>query len=616
MKSEPLDPGAVAIFLYREIVSDDNAGTADYYFRIKILTDAGKKWATVEIPYIGGADKVSMIRARTIQPDGTIVPWQGKALDQTVVKAHGLKVLESTFSIPDAQVGSIIEYKYRISWDSDLVYRTTWHVTEDLFTRQLHCTMKPAETIGLMHMQTERVPVSDTPSKGKDKLWHFDAQDVPGVAEEDFMPPKDAVESKIDFYYTFSQTTDPDTFWKETGEIWFQEDQQFIGHSSAIRDEAEKVAPESDPPELRLRKLYLRAQQVRDLSHELEKTANEEKSEKIKDINSTEDVLKKGYAYDTDVNLFFIALARAAGFDASPVKVSERSQYFFNANILDGKQMDTDMVLVKLNGQDLFLDPSSAHCGFGELPWAETGVTGLKLDSDGGTFVTTTRPKSSDAVIQRTATLQMGEDGWLEGRLIVMYSGMEAVEVRQGADLQDDADRTKSLTDQVSTWLSSGATLKLTNQPDWTGSEAPFRAEFDVRTRAGGATTGHYVLLPECVFVDADLPRFVHPQRVYPVYFDRPWEYHDDVTLTLPPALDAGELPTPVNRPTGIGTYQISCTKQPGALRCQRVVTVNGFFYGIQYYGPLRDYFEAARNADQQQVMLRVTATQGAPAHP
>jgi hypothetical protein len=46
------------------------------------------------------------------------------------------------------------------------------------------------------------------------------------------------------------------------------------------------------------------------------------------------------------------------------------------------------------------------------------------------------------------------------------------------------------------------------------------------------------------------------------------------------------------------------------------VVTVNGFFYGIQYYGPLRDYFEAARNADQQQVMLRVTATQGAPAHP
>ena len=53
MKSEPLDPGAVAIFLYREIVSDDNAGTADYYFRIKILTDAGKKWATVEIPYIG-----------------------------------------------------------------------------------------------------------------------------------------------------------------------------------------------------------------------------------------------------------------------------------------------------------------------------------------------------------------------------------------------------------------------------------------------------------------------------------------------------------------------------------------------------------------------------------
>src|SRR5512146_789819 len=59
MTSEPMAPGAPAILLYREVERDDVADKGrDYqvhehsYKRIKILTEEGRKYADVEIPFL------------------------------------------------------------------------------------------------------------------------------------------------------------------------------------------------------------------------------------------------------------------------------------------------------------------------------------------------------------------------------------------------------------------------------------------------------------------------------------------------------------------------------------------------------------------------------------
>src|SRR5271169_5984902 len=56
MTSEPLAPGARAIVLYRQVDRDDNGHTSheDNYVRIKILTEEGRKYANVEIPFVPG----------------------------------------------------------------------------------------------------------------------------------------------------------------------------------------------------------------------------------------------------------------------------------------------------------------------------------------------------------------------------------------------------------------------------------------------------------------------------------------------------------------------------------------------------------------------------------
>jgi hypothetical protein len=88
---------------------DDNGRTSheDNYFRIKILSEEGRKNADIEIPYYRVSEKVVNVNARTIRPDGSIANFDGKVFDKSIVKAKGLKYLAKTFTLPDVQVGSI-----------------------------------------------------------------------------------------------------------------------------------------------------------------------------------------------------------------------------------------------------------------------------------------------------------------------------------------------------------------------------------------------------------------------------------------------------------------------------------------------------------------------------
>ena len=137
MTREPLAPGAAAIVLFRQVDRDDTGRTAheNDYFRVKILTEEGRKYADIEIPYFKDRGSVTAIRARTIRPDGSIADFDGKVFDKSIAKAKGLKYLAKTFTLPEVQVGSIIEYYYTIDLAENFVFDSHWILSNELFTK-------------------------------------------------------------------------------------------------------------------------------------------------------------------------------------------------------------------------------------------------------------------------------------------------------------------------------------------------------------------------------------------------------------------------------------------------------------------------------------------------
>ncbi len=58
-------------------------------------------------------------------------------------------------------------------------------------------------------------------------------------------------------------------------------------------------------------------------------------------------------------------------------------------------KLDAEAVQIKLNGKDIYCNPGAKFAPFGLLPWRETGVPGLRLDKQGGTWIKVPVPESS-----------------------------------------------------------------------------------------------------------------------------------------------------------------------------------------------------------------------------
>ena len=97
------------------------ARSVTVYERIKVLNEEGKQYANVVLAYqtpslfSGGSSFDSTIKeitGRTIHADGTIVSFTGKPFERTAEKVKGEKRQEKVFTLPDVQVGSILEYRF------------------------------------------------------------------------------------------------------------------------------------------------------------------------------------------------------------------------------------------------------------------------------------------------------------------------------------------------------------------------------------------------------------------------------------------------------------------------------------------------------------------------
>ena len=607
MKSYPASPNAHAILLYREEHTDHIESFETNYFRIKIFAEEGKKLADIEIPFIKGFFDVRDIKARTIQPDGRIINFDGKIFEKTAIKARGAKLLAKTFSLPDVQVGSIIDYRYTVRWDPAVLLNARWIIQHELFTRRAVFTLRRYRETNLGWVNF-KLPANKEPKEEKG-LIRLELQDVLAFVEEDFMPPENELKARVQFFYSERPIGTPDQFWAEHGKFWSQNTEEFIGKRKGIERAVAEIVSPDDAPEAKLRKIYARVQQVRNTSFERERTEKEEKREKLKENNNVEDLLKRGYGNGTEINFLFIALCRAAGFEAWSVRVSTRDDYFFNKNLLDRRQLNNNVVLVRAGTKDYFLDPGTALAPFGLMPWYETGVIGMRLSSNGTTFVNTTAPTSVDAVIDRKASLKLEDDGGISGTLIATFSGQEALRRRLNARHDDDTERRKDLVDEAKDWLPAGATVELLNTPDWTTADQPLRAEFRVRIEGLGTSTGRRLLLPVTVLAGSKQRRFEHSTRTHPVYFNYPFRTQDDVTLELPAVLQVSSLPAAQKNQADFGLYQNSCQKSASALRCQRVLVIEGIFFQVQYYPRLRGFFETVRSGDEEQVVLQSSAS-------
>jgi len=619
MTSEPQAPGAPAIILYRQVDRDDNGYTSheDNYFRIKILTEEGRRYADVEIPFQKENEDVVNVHARTIRPDGSIVDFDGQVFEKELVKGRHegreYKYLAKTFTLPKVEIGSIIEYFYTVDFKERYLFESHWILSEELLTRKAQFSLKPYkgnnwQTISL-HCSWERLPPgTDPPKEGPDRSMRMVASNIPAFQTEDHMPPPNELKSRVDFFWDDAlQDKDVASFWRRIGKERNGQLESFVGKRSAMEQAVSQIVSPSDAPEVKLRKIYDRVQQLRNTSYEAQKTEQEQKRAKEKTVENVnvEDIWRRGYGNRVQLTWLFLGLVRAAGFDAYGCWVASRNEYFFNPSTRQVHKLNSNVVLVKLNGKDLYFDPGGAFTPFGMLEWSETGVPGLMMAKEGGMWIQTTLPQASESRIERVGKMKLTNTGDLEGELTITYTGLEAMYHRLEERHADDVERKKFLEERVKSQIEAGTEVDLTNKPDWSSSETPLVAQFNLKIPGWVSSAGSRAVMPAAIFTAAEKGTFEHANRVHPIYFEYPHEKADDITVELPPGWQVGSVPKEQDQNGNVVRYILKVENNAGTLRLTRKLTIDVLMLEPKYYAALRNFFQAVRTGDAEQIVLK-----------
>ena len=607
MKTDPSNPDAAEI-LYHESDTNNLQHYRTEYYRIRIFTEAGKKYGDVEVRYDREFLTISDVKARTVRPDGTIVPFNGKVFDKVIAKRRGIDVRATAFSLSDVQAGCIIEYRYRLNWERNVWFMPRWIVQDDLPTLQAHFSMNIPPGTRLAYL-ADALPSNADWVQGIRGALDLTVSNIPPFAREEYTPFDEGLRMRVLFYLAPEQFSGEDEYWKDVGKDLYKRQQSFAEPRRGVTDEVARLVQPSDPPEAKLRKLYARAQQIHDLSYERWKTEAEQKRANVKRADNAEQVLAHGYAYRNQINATFVALARAAGFDAAMVNVAERDDAPFDSRVLDPDQVPWLLAVVKLGEEERFFDPGTPGCPFGLVPWEDIQAKRLRPTPDGVQYITTPVPKPEASQRLRKAELTLAEDGSLQGHVSLTYTGLFALDERLRSLFSAEVERRKQIEDEIRGWLPSQSQLKLDKVTGWEDSGQPIQIEATLDVPNMATAAGGRVILAADVFEVNRTNPFVHPDRKWDVAFEYPYSLSDGLTLHLPARWQVEALPP--SQEVGAGPmigYQVSRRQAGADLQIQRRMHLDQVIFENSFYPALRQFYSRVGASGEDPVVLRASA--------
>jgi hypothetical protein len=617
MTSDPKAPGAPAVYLYREETSEADRRMRTYYARIKVLTEKGKELATVKIPFEHGSAKINKVEARTIHSDGTVIPLNVKPEDVVDFKSKYFQEDSMVFTLPSAEVGSILEYRLQIEY-SHGVGPPRWELQYPWFIHKEHFFYDPGATGGAWIGEHGKVldrlgavttppkaPVSIQTNKGR---FSVDLSDVPPVPDDDWMAPINTLRWRVEFYYTYARTTKE--FWDTEVKFWAQDIGEFTKVTGTIRKAADSIVSPGDTDEQEARKIYAAVEKLDNTDFSRVKSNAERKKEKLKEVHSVEDVWKNQGGAGNSIALLYVALARAAGLKVWPMEVVDRSNAIFDETYLEEDQLEDYIVIVNLGGKEIYVDPGQKNCPFGVLHWAHTLAGGFRESDAGPVIAWTPAANYQNNKVTRVADLTLDAEGNVEGSARIVLTGAEALYWRQRA-LENDAEEVKKqFNEDLQGDLPEGIEAAFDHFISLEDYETNLIAIVKISGKIGVAT-GKRLILPGLFFESrAKHPFVAQDKRTIPIDVHYPEMESDDVIYHLPPGYTVESAPrtADVTWP-GSALLRINSLAKNDSLEVARVFGRNFTLLPPDDYKDLHDFYLKLAAADQQQIVLSRAAS-------
>jgi hypothetical protein len=632
MTADPKAPGAAAVYLNISEIANDPLHYQSFYCRIKVLGEKGKELATVEVPYLKGNWKVEDIRARTIHPDGSIIPLNVKPEDLLSEKSGDKQFGRMVFTLPSVEVGSILEYIYMLRYDDNEFSSPRWEVQRPYFVHSAHFqftpfkAFMPSGTPGTdtgMYLVDSRgrtinclawwplLPAGVTVKTSVNGSYTVDVTDVPAIPDEDWMPPIESFLYKVRFYYLPATTLSE--FWLNESKYWSKDVDKFAEPSKAIKEAVDGLVAPGDSELVKAQKLYAAVQALDNTDYTRKKSESELKQLKLKEAKHAEDTLAQKSGSSEDIAMLYLAMLRAAGLTAYANKVVDRDRGVFDPSYMDIDQLDTTVVILDTGGHEMVLDPGEKMCPFETVNWRHSDARGIGQSAKGFAITTTPMQTYKDNTINRIGDLTLDSHGGITGSFNIVMTGQAALRWRQEALRTDDAEMKKQFDKGLEEIVPDGVEAHIDHFLGMDQSDQNLIAMVKVTGTLGTATSKR-VMLPGFFFQTRTHQPFVNEEkRLEPVdmrYGDR---VTDQVTYHLPPGMTVEGAPQDASLSwPGHAIFIAKSKTDAGQITIANSLAVAFTEAKPEEYQDLRGFYQKVAGATQQEVVLS-TAPAAAP---
>lgn len=358
--------GAV-IVLTEEQISIKEDDTVEYvqYYLIKILNERGKKYGEVEFGYDSTYDKVTIDFARVIKPDGSVVNVGSKHI-RDVSRYMNFPLYSNArakiISMPEISSGVFIEYQVRLSRGkmvagNNLNVEYLLQTSEPIQNARLTVSLPKGrklnqrnlnEPFNMIHADFKPKVIS---KEGKD-MYSWEFKDIPQLIPEPAMPPLVEV-TPVMMLSTFQS-------WEDIYAWWWRLAKDKIEVTLAMQTKIDALVKDKKTLEEKVRAIHnFCARDIRYVAIEYGEAGHEP--------HRAGEIFTNKYGDCKDKAIVLVSMLNAIGVKAYPVLIGTKGLMPVQEDF-PSLLFNHCIVLVSLEGRDIFVDPTAETALFGDLP--------------------------------------------------------------------------------------------------------------------------------------------------------------------------------------------------------------------------------------------------------
>ncbi|RIW18143.1 DUF3857 domain-containing protein [Algoriphagus lacus] len=570
-----------------------------FFYRIKILTEAGKEFADVKIRYFRGENTVENISGVKASLVNVV---DGRMTETKIGKEHihdveiGDGFWELRISFPDAQVGSILEYTYK-KGDKNLTFLDGWS-----FQRSIPTLFSKYQIIMIPQLEYKMIGQGYNLFQNSENLanngtFSWTLRNLHSLKEEPFMKNYRDYQERVEFQLSRYQSA---------GGSGYQSAGEGQGEFVDVLNTWEKLG--DDLIEYYSMKGYYRTNTLEKglLDLDLSIGSQKEKAEKayyyLRDnlINDGEDwiypdqtlnqLLKSKKGAPGELILAYMGVLKSQGITCDPVLIGSkgygRSELVMFPFL---NQFDEILLLAELDGKKQFIDLSDPLAPFGYVDIDKHVKGGLLLQKGKSALVPIEIKHTSNNLVFTNVELN-SETGELIIHNTLRSHFYEGLKIAHAVKSYEKAE--KSL-DEMFTSPGEAMTVKNAKVEDLLQEKNYINSTFDL-VMPGAADMETLTFNPLRISSFTKNP-FTLEYRVFPVDFEYPFSEVYTANIKIPPGYEVDDYPTNENLTIQGSTvsFNYSVENLGEILKVTAKLDIRASLIPVQRYGDLKFLMES-----------------------